>query len=290
MKVGIFGGGAIAGYLKNFIESKNNYSVISYSKNQLDIRDQWALDDVISREQFNYLFNLAAYSDINKSFDNPLDYYNVNCFSVLGILDSIRNFSPETKFINAGSIKELDNASPYSGSKLCSGKIIDNYRKSYKIWAAQPLLSNILVPRDNDKFVVAKIVNYFKKGQFSKPLELGDVDSSKKWLSVEDVVAGLFDIALNNIPYDFILSGEKEVSVREIVRIAAETIGIYGIWDNLNGDLVFMDKVKVYVRNNSSISRKNECNVQYDIEETKNILGWRPKISVEESIRKMINE
>lgn len=287
MKIGIFGGGAISPHLEKYLVKKTNYQIVCYDRSKLNVTNYESVSNIIKENQFDVLFSLAALSNIPDSFNLPLEYYRVNCSSTLNILEAIRRFSPQTKLVVSGSIQELSNSNPYSGSKNCSRNTIINYRKSFGLWCCQPLLSNILVDRASDNFVVPKIVNFFKKGDFSTPLELGNVFSSKKWLDISDLTEALWGLACLEKPYDLILSGEEQVSVKNLVEFAAQSVGLDGKWEILAENHVFMDKDRVYVRNNPLNSRPNE-NIEYDIEETKKILGWEPRISVKKSIEKLI--
>jgi len=291
MKVGIFGGGAIAIHLEKFLKEKTGYDIVVYPRNKIDVTNSKSVDNIIRDESFDWLFSLAALSNINDSFNNPKEYYKTNSDSTLNILNAVRLYSPQTKTIFAGSVHELINLSPYGGSKICSSNIVENFRNSYNLFAAQPKLSNVLVGRPNDnQFVVPKIVNYFKNGQFSKPLELGNVFSTKKWIDIFDVCSALWATATQETPFDGIISGEKEYSIKNLVEIAAPAVGIYGSWEILSDNHVYMDKTKVYVINNPLAARSNDPVIEYDIEETKKVLGWEPKISVDDSIRKLILE
>lgn len=284
MKILISGSkGGIGKSLVDYFKDHTNYEIYDF---YFDITNSESIKNVIKDGQYDLIINCAALANIPESFIRPFEFYDVNIKPILYFCEFIKRFSPQTKFVNLGSVLEFSNRDPYSASKAAARKIIESYSNS--IWGIQPYLANVILSRNDDLFVIPKITNYFKKGQFSKPLGLGNVFSSKCFLDILDVCEGLFKSISQDEKFSPIFAAEKPVSIREIVQIAAESIGIYGKWDILNNNHVFMDKVQVYVINNPNIARPNESIIEYDIEETKKILGWCPKISIKESINKMI--
>lgn len=125
----------------------------------LELNDPISINKLVQKYQPNEYYNLAAMSQVRDSFDIPHETLNSNINGCLFTLDAIKNFSPKTKFYQAGSSEMFGDqtpkhpdgfqedeifcpASPYAISKIACHYLVQNYRKAYKILAWNGILFN----------------------------------------------------------------------------------------------------------------------------------------------------
>jgi len=305
----------------NFINCKN---FINDSRFQLvygDLSDSVSLDNLVKDIQPDYFINFAAQSFVGCSWDIPLQTFDANATGVARCLEAIRRFKPTCKFYSAGSSEEFGDVlyspqdinhpirprSPYGASKAAAHHIVKVYRESYNLYAVHGILFNHEGTKRGEEFVtrkitkgVARIYHAIKNSQIFQPIELGNLDARRDWSDSEDFVDGVWKMLNQESPKDYILASDETHSIREFVEKAFDHAHIEGYWHGNGVD-------EKYYINNRYIEDKqveSSCLVKinpkfYRPAEVELLLGdskiarkeldWKPKISFDKLVEKMVD-
>ncbi len=255
------------------------------------------------------IYNLAAQSHVQVSFETPEYTANSDALGTLRILEAIRilRLKEKVKFYQAstselyGKAQEIPQnektpfypRSPYAVAKLYSFWITVNYREAYKIFASNGILFNHESPIRGETFVSRKITMaacaISKKKQ--NCLYLGNLDAKRDWGHAKDFVEGMWMILQQRKPDDFVLATGKTHSVREFVEIAFNEVGIKIKWEGKGINEVGKDQKtqKILIRVDKKYFRPTEVDILHgDYTKAKENLGWNPKISFQELVKEMV--
>ena len=255
------------------------------------------------------IYNLAAQSHVQVSFETPEYTANSDALGTLRILEAIRilKLKEKVKFYQAstselyGKAQEIPQnektpfypRSPYAVAKLYSFWITVNYREAYKIFASNGILFNHESSVRGETFVSRKITMaacaISKKKQ--NCLYLGNLDAKRDWGHAKDFVEGMWMILQQRKPDDFVLATGKTHSVREFVEIAFNEVGIKIKWEGKGINEVGKDQKtqKILIRVDKKYFRPTEVDILHgDYTKAKENLGWNPKISFQELVKEMI--
>ena len=255
------------------------------------------------------IYNLAAQSHVQVSFETPEYTANSDALGTLRILEAIRilKLKEKVKFYQAstselyGKAQEIPQnektpfypRSPYAVAKLYSFWITVNYREAYKIFASNGILFNHESSVRGETFVSRKITMaacaISKKKQ--NCLYLGNLDAKRDWGHAKDFVEGMWMILQQRKPDDFVLATGKTHSVREFVEIAFNEVGIKIKWEGKGINEVGKDQKtqKILIRVDKKYFRPTEVDILHgDYTKAKKNLGWNPKISFQELVKEMI--
>ncbi len=333
MKVGkkalIFGvTGQDGSYLSEFLLKKNYFvhgvkrKSSSFNTNRIDhifnnkkfklhygdITDAISVSNLISKIRPDEIYNLAAQSHVQVSFELPHYTSQVNGVGVLNILESIKNSNLRIKFYQASTSEMYGNSfskmqnektefkprSVYGISKLFAHQLVINYREAYNLFLSNGILFNHESPRRGETFVTKKIIDFFKnykKGNNST-LELGNIYAKRDWGHAKDYVEGIWKILQHNKPDDFVISTAKMFSVKDFVNRVAKkfSLNIYWKGRGLKEKAFLKDNGRVIIKINKKYYRPTEVDALCgDFKKANKILKWKPKISIEELIEDMIN-
>jgi GDPmannose 4,6-dehydratase len=258
---------------------------------QADINDQNSLYKVITDSNPDEIYNFGAVSFAPNSWITPEYTANVNGLGVLRILEIIKQVNPNIRFYQAGTSEIFGNLenivanelttpypkSPYGVAKLYAQWIIKNYRESYNLFACNGISFNHESERRGYEFVTKKITSGVAKianGNLDY-IELGNLNITRDWGYAPDYVEAMWLILQNNSAEDFIIATNKSHSIKYLLDIAFQTIGI-------NNYHAFIKINPKFIRNNDIYSLRG------DYSKINNTLGWSPKTSFEEMIQKMV--
>ncbi len=193
-----------------------------------------SIKGLIGVERPDYFINLAAHSSSSDSWEDIRTVYRINTVAVLEILNAIKEYCPNCRFLNAGSSYELsDHLSPYSLSKKAAHDVVDFYRKYLGLFAIQPKLFPHSSPRQSDKFVlrkitkgVAQISQSVKQGRPFSPLILGNLDIKLHLCHAKDIVRGLWLLINQEEPVEYSLINKSPITIRKLVEMSFSTAGI----------------------------------------------------------------
>jgi GDPmannose 4,6-dehydratase len=180
--------------------------------------------------------------------------------------------------------------SPYGVSKLFSYWITKNYRESYGIFACTGILFNHESERRGEEFVTRKITlglaEWFKT---RKPIELGNLDAKRDWGHAQDYVEAMWLMLQQPEPQDFVIGTGQTHSIRDFIKNALNCVSHDIHWEGQGVDEVGKVGVEIVVKINPEFYRPAEVDVLIaDATKAREVLGWTPKISFEELVKRMI--
>jgi GDPmannose 4,6-dehydratase len=213
-----------------------------------DLTDATNLIRIVQEVQPDEIYNLAAQSHVQVSFETPEYTANSDALGTLRLLEAIRilNLAGKTRFYQAstselyGKVQAIPQTettpfyprSPYAAAKLYAYWITVNYREAYGMHASNGILFNHEGPTRAETFVTRKItraVAAIELGLQSK-LYLGNLDAKRDWGHARDYVEGMWRILQQPEPDDYVLATGEAHSVREFVERAFAEIGIEIAW------------------------------------------------------------
>ncbi|MDW5550885.1 GDP-mannose 4,6-dehydratase [Methanosarcina sp.] len=274
-----------------------------------DLTDSSNLIRIIQETQPDEIYNLAAQSHVQVSFETPEYTANSDGLGTLRLLEAIRilGLEKKTKFYQAstselyGQVKEIPQRettpfyprSPYAAAKLYAYWITVNYREAYKIFACNGILFNHESPIRGETFVTRKITmaaTKIKHGLQEK-LYLGNLDAKRDWGFAKDYVEAMWLILQQENPDDYVIATGETHSVREFTELAFREVGIDIIWKGKGSEEYGIDSItsKVLVEIDPRYYRPTEVEILIgDPSKAKEKLGWEPKIKLEELVKIMI--
>ncbi len=289
------------------INSKKKRFILHYG----DVTDSSNIFNLISIIKPDEIYNLAAQSHVQVSFQTPVYTTLTNAIGALNILESIKSCKLEkkTKFyqastsemfgnINSAKISETDRfepLSPYASSKLFSYWLTRNYRDSYNIFASNGILFNHESPLRGETFVSRKVtIHVAKKFLGSKEiLYLGNIYSKRDWGHAKDYVEVMWKILQHKKPDDFVVATNNTYTVKQLVNEAFKNINIKIRWSGKGiNEKGFNNKTnEVLVKINKRYFRPNELNyLRGNYNKAKTLLKWKPKTSFKNLVKEMVEE
>jgi GDPmannose 4,6-dehydratase len=273
-----------------------------------DLTDSTNLIRLIKDIRPDEIYNLAAQSHVQVSFETPEYTANADGIGTLRLLEAIRILDMnKTRFYQASTSELFGNTSdvpqtektpfqprsPYGTAKIYAYWITTNYREAYNIHASNGILFNHESPLRGETFVTRKItqaVAAIQAGRQSK-LYLGNLDAQRDWGHARDYIEGMWLMLQQPTPGDYILSTGETRTVRSFVERAFQEVGRIIKWagagqnekglDTNSGEILIEVDPKYY--------RPNEVDIlQGDSSKARIQLGWNPKITFDELVREMV--
>ena len=275
------------------LEGKPNFH-LHYS----DMTDSMSLVALIGRVRPDEIYNLAAQSHVQVSFDSPEYTADVDAVGVLRVLEAVRQCGLEsTCRIYQASTSELygkveevpqnENTpfhpySPYAVAKQYGFWIVKEYREAYNMFCCSGILFNHESERRGETFVTRKITlaaSRIRHGKQDK-LYLGNLSSLRDWGYARDYVECMWMILQHEKPEDFVIATGEQHSVREFCQLAFHYVGIELEWQGEGADEKGIDKatVRVLVEVSPDFYRPTDVvNLWGDPSKAKRVLGWNPQ-------------
>ena len=273
-----------------------------------DLTDFPSILNIIQKVQPNEIYNLAAQSHVQVSFETPEYTANADAIGTLRILEAIRvlKLEKKIKFYQASTSEmygsspppqsentPMHPASPYGAAKLYAHWITKNYRKSYNMFTSTGILFNHEGPSRGETFVSRKITmgiaNILKKNQ--KFLYLGNLDAYRDWGDARDYVIAMWKILQYKKPDDFVIATGKSYSVREFVEIAFSLVSINISWKGKGLKEIGYDKKtgQALVKVDPIYFRPTEVNeLRGDFSKARRELKWKPKTTFNQLVKEMM--
>jgi GDPmannose 4,6-dehydratase len=274
-----------------------------------DMTDATNLIRIVQDTQPDEIYNLAAQSHVQVSFETPEYTANADGLGALRLLEAIRILGMEkrAKFYQAstselyGRVQEVPQRestpfyprSPYAAAKLYAYWITINYREAYGLHASNGILFNHEGPTRGETFVTRKIsraVAAIKLG-LQETLFLGNLDAKRDWGHARDFVEGMWRILQHPEPDDYVLATGEAHSVREFVEKAFAQIGITIVWSGSGVDETGVDagSGRILVRVDSRYFRPTEVDLLLgDASKARAKLGWKHRVSFDELVAQMV--
>jgi GDPmannose 4,6-dehydratase len=224
-----------------------NFERIQHIQDQVelvpgDLLDQNSLLEAMRVARPDEIYNLAAQSFVQTSWNQPVLTGEFTALGVTRLLEAMRVMAPEARFYQASSSEMFGNAvespqrettafaprSPYGVAKVYGHHIAVNYRESYGLYVVSGILFNHESPRRGLEFVTRKISDgaaRIKLGLASK-LSLGNLDAKRDWGFAGEYVGAMWNMLQLDAPHDFVIASEETHTVREFVRLAFECVGL----------------------------------------------------------------
>jgi GDPmannose 4,6-dehydratase len=275
-----------------------------------DMTDSTNLIRIIQAVQPDEIYNLAAQSHVQVSFETPEYTANADGTGALRILEAIRilGLVDKTRFYQAstselyGKVQETPQKettpfyprSPYAVAKLYAYWITVNYREAYGLHASNGILFNHESPLRGETFVTRKITRAVAGIHLGvqKTLYIGNLDSKRDWGHARDFVEGMWRILQQETPDDYVLSTGEMHSVREFMEIAFSKVGRSIEWQGTGVDEAGIDSVsgETLVKIDQRYFRPTEVDLLLgDSSKARRVLGWKHKVSFDELISDMLN-
>ncbi len=283
---------------------------VSFFMHYGDATDATNLIRIVQETQPNEIYNLAAQSHVQVSFETPEYTANADGVGTLRLLEAIRILGreKETRFYQAstselyGKVQQIPQSettpfyprSPYAAAKLYAYWITVNYREAYGMHASNGILFNHESPIRGETFVTRKItraVAAIERGLQDR-LFLGNLDAKRDWGHARDYVEGMWLIVQQEEPDDFVLATGETHSVREFVEKAFAQVDRQIEWRGQGTDEKGVERAtgRVLVEIDRRYFRPTEVDLLIgDASKARTKLGWRHNTSFDALVREMVD-
>ena len=274
-----------------------------------DMTDATNLIRLIQKTQPDEIYNLAAQSHVQVSFETPEYTANADALGALRILEGIKllGLGEKTKFYQAstselyGKVVETPQneqtpfapRSPYAAAKLYAYWTTVNYREAYGLFASNGILFNHESPIRGETFVTRKITRAVASIELGlqQELHIGNLDAKRDWGHARDYVLGMWQILQQSRPDDYVLATGISKTVREFVELAFQEIDVKLRWegDGVNEIGVCTRTGKTIVRVDPRYFRPTEVDsLQGDASKAFRDFGWEAATSLADMVAEMV--
>ena len=275
--------------------STTPYERIDHLVNQVelvsaDLLDQTSLTDAVDAWAPDEIYNLAAQSFVQTSWNQPVLTGEFTALGVTRILEAMRKAAPKARFYQASSSEMFGKVlatpqsehtpfyprSPYGVAKVYGHWITVNYRESFGLFAVSGILFNHEGPRRGLEFVTRKVSDgaaRIKLGLATK-LPLGNLDARRDWGFAGDYVDAMWRMLQQDTPEDYVVGTGQTWSVRQLCEYAFGAVGL-DYRDHVVRDERFMRPAEVDVL----VADPGKAHAQ---------LGWSPTVSFQELVKMMV--
>ena len=272
-----------------------------------DITDSISVYNLVSTIKPDEVYNLAAQSHVEVSFQIPDYTTNADSLGTLRILEAIKKVDKRIKFYQAGSSEMFGKVvevpqtektpfyprSPYGAAKVYSHWITINYRESYDLFACNGILFNHESPLRGETFVTKKIVKALCKIKLKKQkkLILGNLYSKRDWGHAEDYVEAMWKILQYKKPEDFVICTGKQYSIKDFINLVAKDLNMKIKWVGKGiNEKAFDHKNNCIIECNKKYFRPAEVDtLKGNYSKARRLLKWRPKHNLKSLIKDMIS-
>lgn len=275
-----------------------------------DMTDATNLIRLIQETQPTEIYNLAAQSHVQVSFETPEYTANSDGLGPLRLLEAIRILKMEerTRFYQASTSELYGNSpppqnettpfaprSPYAAAKLYAYWITVNYREAYGLHASNGILFNHEGPTRGETFVTRKITRAVAAIELKQQerLYLGNLDAKRDWGHARDYVEGMWRILQQQSPDDYVLATGEAYSVRQFVERAFSHVSRKISWNGVGKSERGLDSAtgEILVEIDERYYRPTE--VEYllgDPSKARRVLGWNHKVTFDKLVGEMVDE
>ena len=274
-----------------------------------DLTDATNLIRIVQETQPTEIYNLAAQSHVQVSFETPEYTANADALGTLRLLEAIRILGMERRirFYQASSSELYGRArevpqrettpfyprSPYGAAKLYAYWITVNYREAYGMHASNGILFNHEGPTRGETFVTRKITRAVAAIELGLQdrVYLGNLDAQRDWGHARDYVEGMWMMLQQDEPDDYVLATGEKHSVREFVERAFDHVGRTIAWRGSGVDETGIDAKsgQILVEIDPRYFRPTEVDLLLgDPGKARQKLGWRHKTSFADLVKEMV--
>jgi GDPmannose 4,6-dehydratase len=256
-----------------------------------DLLDEFSMVNILREHRPDEVYNLAAQSFVQTSFDQPVFTGDVTGLGVSRILDAIHIVDPDIRFYQAstsemfGKVHEvpqkettpLHPRSPYGVAKMYGHWMTINHRESYDLHGSNGILFNHESPRRGMEFLPRKISHAVARISLGldNEVRLGNLDAQRDWGFAGDYVEAMWLMLQQDEPDDYVIATGETHEVRELCDLAFSHVDLK--WD----DHVVIDE---------AFYRPAEVDLLIgDATKAAQVLGWKPKVGFEELVTMMVD-
>ncbi|MBI5666556.1 MAG: GDP-mannose 4,6-dehydratase [Chloroflexi bacterium] len=272
-----------------------NFERIRHIQDQItlisgDMLDQTSLTRALKDIQPDEVYNLAAQSFVQTSWQQPVFTGDVTALGVTRLLDAIMTVNPAIRFYQAsssemfGKVQEVPQRettpfyprSPYGVAKVYGHWITVNYRESYNLHATSGILFNHGSPRRGLEFVERKVAYHAAKIKLGliNEIRIGNLESQRDWGFAGDYVYAMWLMLQQDTPADYVIASGKTHSIERLLDIAFSCVDLN--WKN-------------YAVQDERFMRPAEVDLLIgDASKARAELGWQPQVSFEQLIQMMV--
>ncbi len=276
--------------------STENFTRIHHIQDRItlisgDVLDQTSLMSALEQSEATEVYNLAAQSFVQTSWQQPVFTGDVTALGVTRLLDAIRKVNPAIRFYQAsssemfGKVREVPQRestpfyprSPYGVAKVYGHWITVNYRESYGMHTTSGILFNHESPRRGLEFVTRKVTHAVARIKLglADAVWLGNLDSRRDWGFAGDYVRAMWMMLQQDEPDDYVVATGETHSVQELVEVAFGHVGLD--WHD-------------FVRQDQRYMRPAEVDLLVgDASKAGHVLGWEPNVLFKELIQMMVD-
>jgi len=292
-----------------------------------DLTDSSNIIGIIQNVQPDEIYNLAAQSHVQVSFETPEYTANVDALGTLRVLEAVRllGMINKTKIYQAstselyGKVQEIPQSektpfyprSPYAAAKIYGYWIMVNYREAYNMFACNGILFNHESPMRGETFVTRKITLAAARivNGLQEKLYLGNLAAKRDWGHAKDYVEAMWMILQQSQPDDYVIATGKTTEVREFVRLTFAKLGVIlnftgegvhekGIVEGFDKEIMnkleisdkYLKKGDVVLEVDPRYFRPTEVDLLLgDPTKAMNKLGWKPKHDLDMLVDDMIH-
>ena len=273
-----------------------------------DMTDATNLIRIVQQVQPDEIYNLAAQSHVQVSFETPEYTANADGLGPLRLLEAIRilDLKDKVRFYQASTSELFGNApapqneatpfqprSPYGAAKLYAYWITVNYREAYGFHASNGILFNHEGPVRGETFVTRKITRAVAamEAGVQEKLFLGNLDARRDWGHARDYVEGMWRMLQQDVPDDYVIATGESHTVREFVEAAFRQTGVEIEWRGTGVDETGVDAatgvVRVQIDPRYFRPTEVDCLIG-DASKAERVLGWRATIGFDELVADMV--
>ena len=313
-------------YLAKFLLKKNytvfgTYRKKSYDENNrlkklkiknkvkllnINIRNIIEVKKIVKKIKPNEIYNLAAVASVKSSFAKPIYTMNVNCISLLNILEAVKEFSKETKIYQASSSEMFGNSkrykinektsfspvSPYGISKVAAHYLIKFYRDAYKLKCSSGILFNHESNLRGENFVTKKIVKQLHEIKNNKRsvMYLGNIYSKRDWGYAPEYVEAMWKILQLKKLDDFVIGTGKSYTIKYFVNLVCKNLQISSEWKGKGVNEVCVNKKtkKIIIKINKKLYRPIDVKPIVGVsKKAMKYLKWKPKTFIKDLVYNM---
>lgn len=276
-----------------------------------DLSDSLSIISIIHDVMPDEIYNLAAQSHVQVSFDSPEYTADIDAVGVLRILEAVRicGIADKCRIYQAstselyGKVEEVPQSektpfhpfSPYAVAKQYGFWIVKEYREAYGMFACNGILFNHESERRGETFVTRKITMGAARiaAGLQEKLVLGNLDSLRDWGYAKDYVECMWLMLQAEKPDDYVIATGVQHSVREFCELAFKYVGLDIVFEGTGADEKGIDKKtgKTIIEVSPEFYRPTDVvNLLGNPEKSKMVLGWNPmKTSFEELVKIMVD-
>tara|TARA_R110002020_G_scaffold21575_7_gene73293 strand:+ start:15340 stop:16299 length:960 start_codon:yes stop_codon:yes gene_type:complete len=273
---------------KNRVNTSHLEGRITFVKG--DLADQNSLARVLRESDPDEVYSLGAQSFVGESWNTPEQTGDVTGIGVLRLLEAIREYGKKIKFYQAstsemfGKMENFANEdtkfhprSPYGVAKLYGHWITINYKESYDMFNVSGILFNHESERRGIEFVTRKITDGVAQIYHGKKdvITLGNLDAKRDWGYAPDYVEAMWLMLQNDKPESYVIATGIIHTISDFLDVAFQNIGVTNWEKHIVQDPAFMRPADVHYLAGDSTRARTE-------------LGWKPKISFDEMIERMV--